>query len=211
MDRTRRLRAAGSAPSAGGRDGPERSTRGPVDDQAGRLLIATARGDEQAFAALYDLVSARVYGLVLRVLRDPAQAEEVTQEVFLETWRGAGSYDPARGAGASWILTLAHRRAVDRVRSAQSRTDREHRAAATSSQTDFDEVADQVTTRLEHQQVRRCLSRLTELQRESVQLAYYTGRTYREVAQMLDVPVPTVKTRIRDALIRLRDCLEVAQ
>lgn len=189
---------------------PRRSPRSDGGDPLGALLVATARGDERAFGELYDQVAGRVYGLALRVVRDPAQAEEVAQEALVEAWRSAARYDPARGTAATWILTLTHRRAVDRVRSAQARTDREHRAGA-GEPVAYDDVTDQVAVRLEHQQVRRCLGRLTELQRESVRLAYYGGRTYREVARLLDAPVPTVKARIRDALIRLRDCLEVGR
>lgn len=180
-------------------------------DEIGALLVRTARGDEQAFTDLYEAVAARVYGLCVRLVRDPAQAEEVSQEAMLEIWRTAARYRPDRGSGQVWILTVAHRRAVDRIRSAQSRTNREQRAAAAAGSDSTDEVVETVTVRLEHQQVRRCLRTLTGLQREAIDLAYYGGRTYREVADLLDVALPTVKSRMRDALIRLRDCLEVAR
>jgi RNA polymerase sigma-70 factor (ECF subfamily) len=173
------------------------------------LLRRVARGDEDAFAALYDAVAGRVLGLVRRVLRDPAQAEEVTQEVLVEVWRTAARFDPARGSASAWILTMAHRRAVDRVRSEQAHTDRGERAAAADARTPYDHVVEDVTARLEREQVRRCLGTLTDLQREAVTLAYYGGYTYREVAERLAVPLPTVKTRLRDGLIRLRDCLGV--
>jgi len=143
------------------------------------------------------------------VLRDPTQSEEVTQEVLVELWRTATRYSPARGGALSWVLTLAHRRAVDRVRAAQSAVDREDRAGSRSTGRPFDEVSESVTARMEREQVRRCLLSLTELQRESVVLAYYQGYTYREVAELLDTPLGTVKTRLRDGLIRLRDCLGV--
>ena len=182
----------------------------PVPDQApaadlGALLRLSARGDEQAFAALYDATSARVHGLVLRVIRDPAQAEEVTQEVFVEVWRTATRFDAQKGAARSWILMLAHRRAVDRVRSEQRSAARDRRAA--SPMIAYDEVAETVEDNLDRDRVRRCLGTLTDLQREAVTLAYYGGYTYREVAGLLGVPAGTVSTRMRDGLIRLRDCL----
>jgi len=136
-------------------------------------------------------------------------AEEVTQEVFLEVWRTATRYDPTRASAKTWMLTIAHRRAVDRVRSVQSATDRERRVAATETTRDYDEVVEAVESRLDAQQVRHCLRTLTDLQREAVTLAYYGGNTYAQVATLLDVPLGTVKTRLRDGLIRLRDCLGV--
>jgi RNA polymerase sigma-70 factor (ECF subfamily) len=183
-----------------------------VDTTAGTpadLMARVARGDSAAFAQLYDLMAPRVYGLIRRVLRNPAQSEEVTQEVMVEVWRTATRYDADRGSLASWILTMAHRRAIDRVRSEQSATDREQAVAAASSTTEYDEVAETVTTNLEVEQVRHCLSSLTELQRESVTLAYYGGYSYREVAELLDAKLATIKARMRDGLIRLRDCLGV--
>ncbi|MBE1491881.1 ECF RNA polymerase sigma factor SigK [Plantactinospora soyae] len=175
------------------------------------LLPAVARGDEAAFGRLYDLVAPRVYGLVRRVLRDPAQAEEVAQEVLVEVWRTATRFDPERGSATGWVCTIAHRRAVDRVRSEQASADRQRRAAAgVPTETPHDDVEEQATRRLEQQQVRRCLRDLTDLQRESITLAYYGGHTYREVAELLDTSLPTVKTRMRDGLIRLRDCLSMA-
>jgi RNA polymerase sigma-70 factor, ECF subfamily len=145
--------------------------------------------------------------MVLRVLRDPAQSEEVMQEVLLEVWRSATRFDPSAGSAVAWIMTLAHRRAVDRVRSEQRAAQRELRAATAAVA--YDEVSDAVEANLERERVRRCLAGLTELQRESVTLAYYGGYSYREVAELLGVAVGTVKTRMRDGLIRLRDCLGV--
>ncbi|MFC9425042.1 MULTISPECIES: sigma-70 family RNA polymerase sigma factor [unclassified Streptomyces] len=173
------------------------------------LLGHVARGDQEAFSRVYDQVCGPVLGLVRSVLRDPAQSEEVAQEVLLEVWRTATRYQPSRGSAMTWVLTLAHRRAVDRVRSAQASSDREHRAALLDRTPAFDEVTEQVEASLEREQVRRCLRTLTELQRQSVTLAYYQGLAYREVAELLSVPLGTVKTRLRDGLIRLRDCLGV--
>ncbi|OON82240.1 sigma-70 family RNA polymerase sigma factor [Streptomyces tsukubensis] len=173
------------------------------------LLGEVARGDQDAFTEVYNAVSGPVLGLVRSVLRDPAQSEEVAQEVLVEVWRTATRFRPNKGSAMTWILTLAHRRAVDRVRSAQASTDRERRAALLERTPAFDEVTEQVERRLEREQVRRCLRTLTELQRESVSLAYYRGLAYREVGELLSVPLGTVKTRLRDGLIRLRDCLGV--
>ena len=175
--------------------------------EADSLLVRVAGGDQRAFEDLYALVSGPVFGLVRRVVRDPAQSEEVAQEVLLELWRSAGRFDPARGSALSWILTLAHRRAVDRVRSARAATEREQREGRRNHHPAFDQVAEEVEAGLERQWVRHCLEKLTTLQRESVTLAYYDGYTYREVAERLSLPLGTVKTRMRDGLTRLRECL----
>ncbi|MBT2898478.1 MULTISPECIES: sigma-70 family RNA polymerase sigma factor [unclassified Streptomyces] len=174
------------------------------------LLVRVARGDQDAFAAVYDAVSGPVLGLVRSVLRDPAQSEEVAQEVLVEVWRTAPRFRASRGSAMNWVLTLAHHRAVDRVRSAEAASAREHKAALLDRTPAFDEVSEQVETRLEREQVRRCMRTLSELQRESVTLAYYRGLTYREVSELLAVPLGTIKTRLRDGLIRLRDCLGVS-
>jgi len=177
---------------------------------ADELLSRVARGDERAFAELYDLLSPRVYGLIRRVLRDPAQSEEVAQEVMVEVWRNAGRFDGTRGSATAWVFTIAHRRAVDRVRSEQASNDRAQRVAASSVDTPYDDVVETATARIEQQQVRRCLDGLTDLQREAITLAYYNGNSYREVADLLGAALPTIKTRMRDGLIRMRDCLGVA-
>ncbi|AXB43931.1 ECF RNA polymerase sigma factor SigK [Amycolatopsis albispora] len=180
---------------------------GPTTEE---LLVQVAKGDERAFEQVYDRLAGPILGLVRRVVRDGAQSEEVAQEVLVELWRTAPRYSPERGSALNWALTLAHRRAVDRVRSARASTEREVKATFEASRNrPFDEVAESVTARWERQQVRRCLGNLTELQRESVLLAYYQGYTYREVAEVLSTPQGTVKTRLRDGLIRLRDCLGV--
>jgi RNA polymerase sigma-70 factor, ECF subfamily len=172
------------------------------------IIGEVARGDHAAFTAVYDRVAPTVFGTVRRVLRDPAQSEEVTQEVLLEVWRTAARFNPAAGSAMAWITTMAHRRAVDRVRSEQKAAERELKVAVRAPVA-YDDVTDAVETTLERERVRRCLAGLTELQRESVTLAYYGGYSYPEVAALLGVAVGTVKTRMRDGLIRLRDCLGV--
>ncbi|MFE7444656.1 sigma-70 family RNA polymerase sigma factor [Streptomyces chartreusis] len=173
------------------------------------LLQRVALGDQDAFAALYDSVASPVHGVVRSVLRDRAQSEEVAQEVLVEVWRTAPRYRPDRGTPVNWILTLAHRRAVDRVRSVEAAAAREHKAALLDRLPEYDHVTEQVEARLEREQVRRCLRTLTDVQKQAVTLAYYRGLTYRQVAETLALPLGTVKTRLRDGLVRLRDCLGV--
>jgi RNA polymerase sigma-70 factor (ECF subfamily) len=173
------------------------------------LVGKVARGDAQAFDQLYDELSASVYGLARRVVRDPTRAEDVTQEVFLEVWRKAARFDRALGKGKTWVMTIAHRRAVDAVRrnEAAKRSDQQ----GAPDEVSHDEPADTVIEAEEHGAVRECLETLTDLQLESVRLAYFNGYTYNEVATLLEKPLPTIKTRMRDGLIRLRDCLEGAR
>jgi RNA polymerase sigma-70 factor, ECF subfamily len=197
-------RAGGDRAGGTSESGPVSGARG---DGLEPILAEVAKGDHAAFRVVYDQAAPAVLGIVRRVLRDPAQSEEVMQEVLLEIWRTAARFDPSTGSAVAWIMTMAHRRAVDRVRSEQRSAERELRAA--TAWIAYDEVSDAALTSLEHQRVRRCMDGLTDLQRESVTLAYYGGYSYREVAQLLGVAVGTVKTRMRDGLIRLRDCLGV--
>jgi RNA polymerase sigma-70 factor (ECF subfamily) len=190
-----------------------RHTTAPTDAAAAgdpqlALIQRVGRGDQTAFADLYDTIAPLVHGVVLKVVRDPSQAEEVVQEVFVELWRVAPRFDPARGTVTSWVATIAHRRAVDRVRSEQSARNRVERES-TRVERPHDDVADSVVavdqSQFDRRRVRRALDRLTSMQREAVELAYFSGYTYREVAVLLDVPEGTIKTRIRDGMIRLRD------
>ncbi|WP_310962728.1 ECF RNA polymerase sigma factor SigK [Nocardioides terrisoli] len=195
-------------PVPSGDPSPEgKATPTPLAD----LLVRSARGDESAFATLYDATAARAHGLVLRVVRDPAQAEEVTQEVYLEIWRTASRFDPSRGSALSWLLTIAHRRAVDRVRSAEAASRNDTTYHRQSGVIEHDETAERAEASMEARRVRSVLQSLTDVQREAVELAYFGGYTHTEVARMLDLPVGTAKTRIRDGLIRMRDAMGVAQ
>jgi RNA polymerase sigma-70 factor (ECF subfamily) len=175
----------------------------PVD-HVGELLQRVARGDQAAFARVYDLISPRVFGLILRVLVDRAQSEEVLQEVFLEVWQSASRFAPNRGQGRSWVLTIAHRRAVDRVRSAQASTDRDVRAGFRNLDVPHDGVAEQVELRIEGEKVTAALTALPEVQREALTLAYYGGYSQSEIAALVGAPLGTIKTRMRDGLSRLR-------
>jgi len=187
------------------RRGPGASVGQAADVGLEALLGGVARGDHAAFEAVCAWAGSTVFGVVRSVVRDPFQAQEVCQEVLLEVWRCASRFQPGKGSAMAWVTTIAHRRAIDRIRSEHRSAERQLRAV--SHVVAYDEVAEMVESRLERERVRRCLGSLTELQRESVTLAYYGGYTFREVAGLLGVPEGTVKTRMRDGLIRLRDCL----
>ncbi len=184
---------------------------GPADlaQRLGVLLNQIAQGDQAAFAEFYALTSRRVFGMARRVLIDAELSEDATQEVFLQVWQNASKFNPEAGSPLAWLMTISHRRAVDKVRSSQSSTDREAKYGASSQEIDHDSVSDEVSSRLEAEAVVRCLGTLTDTQQESVRLAYYGGLTYREVAEKLNAAVPTIKSRIRDGLIRLKNCLGV--
>ena len=188
------------------REAPGPAKRADADLDA--LLTLVARGDQGAFEALYERLARPAYGLIRKVLRDPAQSEEVVQEVLLEVWRTASRFDPAKGGAATWVLTIAHRRAVDRVRSEAAAAGREQRTSRVPAAGDA--VADSVEATLDAELLRRCLAGLSDVQRESITLAYYGGYTYPEVAKLLEVALGTIKSRIRDGLNRLRDCLGVS-
>ncbi|MGI9605105.1 MAG: ECF RNA polymerase sigma factor SigK [Acidimicrobiales bacterium] len=172
------------------------------------MLKLVQRGDESAFAELYDELTALVYGTILRVVRDPAMSEEVAQEVFLELWRTAPRFDPSRGNVRTWAATISHRRAVDRVRSVDAARRRDDAEAIDLTTTPPQPEAELERT-FDQERVRRGLESLTTVQRQAIELAYYKGLTYREVATALDLPEGTIKTRIRDGMIRLRDHLGV--
>jgi RNA polymerase sigma-70 factor, ECF subfamily len=188
-----------------------------VDDPSGvaaepsleDLLRRVAGGDQAAFAELYDRTSPRLFGLVKRLLRDHAQSEEVTQEVYLEIWQTATRYEAAKGGAVAWMLTMAHRRAVDRVRSSQASRDRDAKIGIRDYAREYDTVAETVEVVIESARVKEAMGRLTELQREAVTLAYFGGYSHSEVAALLRIPIGTVKTRLRDGMIRLRDELGV--
>ena len=172
-------------------------------------MARSARGHEDAFAELYDLTSSRVYGTVLRVLRSPDHAAEVTQEIYVEVWRQSARYAPEKGSVLGWMTTMAHRRAVDRVRSVTSEVARDERYAVTRVEREVDQVWEGVEQRLDVDRVRKGMGSLTSIQREALTLAYFGGYTQSQVASLLKLPLGTVKTRIRDGLIGLRDALGV--
>jgi len=184
-------------------------SRGDAARLAG-LLGQAALGDQAAFAEFYDATSARAYGLALRVVRNPAHAEEVTQEAYLDAWRSSTRYDAGRGSAVGWLLTIVHRKAVDRIRSVEAATSRDETWNRETAPTDHDQTSEAAHASLDAARVRSAVATLTDVQRQAVELTYFGGYTHTEVATLLDVPLGTAKTRIRDGLIRLRDLMGVA-
>lgn len=178
-------------------------------DHVGDLLVRIGDGDQSAFAELYDALSARVFGLILRVLVDRSQSEEVLQEVFLEIWQSASRFAPKKGRGRTWVLTIAHRRAVDRVRASQASTDRDVRTGIRDLEVPHDGVAEQAELRLERTRIIEALRELPDPQREAITLAYFGGYSQTEIAALTGAPLGTVKTRMRDGLSRLRTSMGV--
>lgn len=189
-------------------DGP--SSEGPSEGHVlSDLLRRSHRGDPEAFAAFYDATAARAFGLAVRVVRDPSQAEEVAQEAFLEVWKTAARFNPDKGSAIGWLLTIVHRKAVDRVRSAEAASRRDSGYHRDNQAAERDVTAEAAEASMEARRVRTALKELTAVQREALELAYFGGYTHTEVASMLDLPVGTAKTRIRDGLIRMRDAMGV--
>lgn len=192
-------------------DGVDVNEDGSSEDAVGGLLQRVSTGDQSAFAELYDMLSSRIFGLLLRVVVNRSQAEEVLQEVFLEVWQFASKFDPFRGQGRTWVFTIAHRRAVDRVRSSQASSDRDVRAGIRDVGVAFDSVAEDAELKLAGEQVAAALATLAEPQREAIVLAYYGGYSQAEVAALVGAPLGTVKTRMRDGLTKLRLEMGVAR
>ena len=199
----------GGQPSRSGSRSETSSGRETEAAHLVELMTLSSRGHEEAFAELYDRTSQRIYGIILRVLRSPDHAAEVMQEVYVEAWRQSARYSQGKGSVIAWMTTMAHRRAVDRVRSVSSEVARDERYALHGSDREIDQVWDGVEQRLDVERVRKGMASLTPIQREALTLAYFGGYTQSQVAQLLKLPLGTVKTRIRDGLIGLRDALGV--
>jgi len=210
-DRRRSLDDSGYRDGVTSDDGDEGPGRGHESRVLRDLLQSASTGDRAAFTQLYDLTSSRIYGLAFRVVRDREYAEEIVQEAFLQYWQKAGEYHPARGSVITWMMTIAHRRAVDRVRSEQRQQDRISDYGAASVETPRNIPLEVAVHADEARTLRTCLGELTELQRNSIEMSYFGGLTYPEVAQQTATPLPTVKSRIRDGLRRLKQCLRTQE
>lgn len=177
------------------------------------LMFRVADGDASALAEVYDRHAGGVYALALRVLGEQGDAEDVVQEVFSQAWRFAARYDPSRGSLAAWLLVMTRTRAIDRLRGRKARPDRNPVADETILAR-VPAVASDPSSALSAAEdavrVRRALADLPMLQRIAIELAYFEGLTQQEIAERLEQPLGTVKTRIRLGLLRLRDALAAA-
>lgn len=208
MEPSQHLRAVPDGPPTVSRHAPDPASAQRLDD----LLVAAGRGSAQAFEGVYTTMLNQVYRLALRVVRDPGMAEDIAQEALVEAWRKAPTFDPARGGAKSWVLTITHRRAVDRVRREQRQRQQMEAEAAVAEReaapAEQDAVVDRDFAEFQSARVRTAVATLSDKQREAVELAFYEGHTHVEVSEKLGIPLGTAKTRIRDALNKLRDALE---
>ncbi|HEY0933909.1 MAG TPA: sigma-70 family RNA polymerase sigma factor [Trebonia sp.] len=190
--------------SDGAASGLERVDPGHLD----KLIPAVADGDYDAFDYVFTALRHRVYSAALAVIRDPSQAEEITQDVFAEIWQNAGRYDPAKSSAAAWVLMIARRRTIDRIRSVTAGVRREQQTA--TADVPWDEASERADDESDLEQLRLGLDKLPGAQRQVIMLAFYAGYSHTEIALMLDIPVGTVKSRIRSALARLRGWMRTA-
>lgn len=175
--------------------------------------MAAARGDDGAFELVLIRLSGPVQRLVRTMVRDPAQAEEVTQEVFFEMWRTAVRFDSGKGSAAAWAMTIARRRAIDRVRATTASSAREQRTITTTvpgGTVSWDQVSEAVEEILNREQLYQCLDRLSLPQQQAVVLAFFGGYAHADIARFLGIPLGTVKARIRGALASLRLCMRAS-
>ncbi|WP_049822056.1 sigma-70 family RNA polymerase sigma factor [Arthrobacter sp. H41] len=180
----------------------------PLRTRVGRLLARTAAGDQDAFAELYRVMSSRVYRLAQQMVVDSDLSQEITQDVFLQVWQKAHTFEASKGPPVAWLMMITHRRALDRARAEHTSSNRNAAYAVATYTPDFDQTAETAINRLEEQDITRSLKTLSATQRESINLAYYDGLTYQQVGAHLGIPLATAKTRIRDGLIRLKSSME---
>lgn len=171
------------------------------------LLVQTAVADKHAFSALYDALAPTVYSVCLSVLRNPALAEEVAQDVFVEVWTSAVKFDPQRGNARSWVGRLAHGRAVDKLRSHVATVQRDDRDSKLEHATFAEPIEDEALNNVEAHFLRRAVDEIGEPHSTAVALAFFDGLTHAELAESTGVPLGTAKTRVRDGVKKLKAIL----
>ena len=181
------------------------ASRTAADDQV--AIERMARGDQHALGELYDRHGRLIYSLALRVLRDQGDAEDVVQEVFLQAWREAARFDLTRGNVVAWLVMVTRSRAIDRLRRRQARPQLAAKSEPDGRVDDSPRADVQMEWQSRATEVRRALETLPLLQRVAVELAFFDGLTHAEIAEQLEVPLGTVKTRVRQGLLKMRDCL----
>lgn len=171
------------------------------------LLVQTAAADKHAFSTLYDALAPTVFSVCLSVLRNPALAEEVAQDVFVEVWTSAAKFDPQRGNARSWVGRLVHGRAVDKLRSHVAAVQRDDRDAMLAQATFAETLEDEALGNVEAQQLRQAIDKIGEPHSTAVALAFFDGLTHAELAESTGVPLGTAKTRVRDGIKKLKAVL----
>ena len=188
--------------------GPREATAGERHERLSSALGRVAGGDPAALREVYELTSAKLFGICLRILNDRGEAEDALQEVYVSVWRRAGSFDSKRASPVTWLAVLARNRAIDRLRSSRRSRSSEGVEAAMEVADDHAGALDELVRGEDSQRLAACIGELEQRTAEAIRAAFFGGFTYGELADRMGVPLGTMKSWVRRGLIKLKACLE---